>query len=199
MKGKLALTACAAALALAASSGAAFAGKAPSGAAAQTDSSDQAVDTTPSNAELEQRIEALEQELQESEQRQAAVNDKASDWESKLQGWWDNTSISGRMYFDVSNIDHDSINLDSGGNPVKTKLPDNGTNFDIKRFYISVDHKFDDTYSADITTDVTYDSTTKASQIFIKKAYLQAKWFGDAAIVRFGSADMPWVPFVEGL
>lgn len=199
MKGKLALTACAAVFALAASSGAAFAGKAPSGATAQADASDQAVDTTPSNAELEQRIEALEQELQESEQRQAAVNDKASDWESKLQGWWDNTSISGRMYFDVSNIDHDSINLDSGGNPVKTKLPDNGTNFDVKRFYVSVDHKFDDTYSADITTDVTYDSTTKASQIFIKKAYLQAKWFGDAAIVRFGSADMPWIPFVEGL
>jgi hypothetical protein len=78
------------------------------------------------------------------------------------------------------------------------KQTDEGTNFDIKRFYVSVDHTFDNMFSADITTDVTYDSTTKASQIFIKKAYLQAK-LNDAFVFRFGSADLPWVPFAEGL
>ncbi len=37
-----------------------------------------------------------------------------------------------------------------------------------------IDHKFNDTYSANLTTDATYDGTTGASQVFIKKAYLQA-------------------------
>jgi hypothetical protein len=46
------------------------------------------------------------------------------------------------------------------------------------------------------STDVTYDGTTKASQVFVKKAYLQAK-LDDALIVRIGSADMPWIPFAE--
>ena len=47
-----------------------------------------------------------------------------------------------------------------------------------------------------MTTDFTYDSTTKATQLYIKKAYVEAK-LNDAFIIRAGSADLPWVPFVE--
>jgi hypothetical protein len=105
-------------------------------------------------------------------------------------GWWDNTSVSGRMYYNVSNIDMKSNGVTPAGAP-------NGTNFDIKRFYIGIDHKFNNTFSANITTDFNYDSgPAGATQLYIKKAYLQAK-LSDALTFRLGSADLPWVPFVE--
>jgi predicted porin len=72
----------------------------------------------------------------------------------------------------------------------------NGVNFDIKRFYVGIDHTFNKTFAANITTDFTYDAATGATQIYIKKAYLQAK-LSNALILRFGSADLPWIPFVE--
>jgi len=165
---------------------------ATSGAQARTAASSNDA-TQASIADLQARLDALEAELQASEQREAAAANAPvlppPPPPPVVTGWWNNTSISGRMYLDISNIDHTSNG---------TNQADDGTNFDIKRFYISVDHKFNDTFSADITTDLTYDSTTKASQIFVKKAYLQAK-IDDALVIRAGSADLPWIPFVEGL
>lgn len=190
MKGKTALMACAAAIALVTSAQAGSNGKTTSdGTSAAMDQ----VDSSPSYADLEARISALEAEVQQSEQRQAKVNDDTSKWSDKMAGWWNNTSIGGTAFIDFSDIEHKV----SG-----TKQSDQGTNFDLKRFYISIDHKFDDVWSANLTTDVTYDNSTggpAASQIFIKKAWLQAKVWGDMFTVRVGSSDLPWVPFVEGL
>ena len=101
--------------------------------------------------------------------------------------WWANTSISGRDYWDVTNIDQKRDGV---------KQDDNGTSFDIKRFYVSIDHSFDDMFSADITTDMNYISADSETQVYIKKAYLQAK-ISDELIIRVGSADMPWIPFDE--
>ena len=101
--------------------------------------------------------------------------------------WWANTSISGRDYWDITNINQKRDGV---------KQDDNGTSFDIKRFYVSIDHSFDDMFSGDVTTDAGYSSATGNTEVFIKKAYLQAK-VSDAFIVRVGSADMPWIPFVE--
>src|SRR6185437_6468566 len=187
MKGKTALMACAAVIALMSSAQAGSSAKSTSDG---TSASMNQMDTSPSNADLEARISALEAEVQASEQRQAKVNDDTSKWSDKMMGWWNNTSIGGTAFIDFSNIEHKV----SG-----TKQADQGTNFDLKRFYVAIDHKFDDVWSANLTTDVTYDGTTKASQIFIKKAFLQAKVWDDAFVVRVGSADLPWVPFVEGL
>jgi len=188
MQGKSKLLAAVAIAALAASAMPAFAKGQSSGT---SEPSDQAIQTGPSNAELEARIEALEAEVQANEQRQAQVNDQnaseMSDWQKKLIGWWDNTSISGRMYFDLTNI--------AQKNDLGDK-PNNGTNFDIKRFYVGIDHKFDDVWSANVTTDFLYDSTAGATQLYLKKAYLQGK-FDDLAVVRIGSFDMPWIPFAE--
>lgn len=104
-------------------------------------------------------------------------------------GWADNTKVGGRVFADVSNISQKS-----DGVPQKA----NGTNFDIKRFYISIDHKFSDVWSANLTTDANYIGADGETQLYIKKAYLQAK-FSDALAVRLGSADLPWVPFIEGV
>jgi hypothetical protein len=101
--------------------------------------------------------------------------------------WADNTQVSGRMYFNLSNVE----NKRDG-----TKVAPTGVGLDIKRFYVGIDHKFNDTFSGNITTDVQYNSAEGLTQIYIKKAYLQAK-LSDAAIVRLGSADLPWIPFAE--
>jgi hypothetical protein len=66
----------------------------------------------------------------------------------------------------------------------------------VKRFYLGVDHKFNDVWSANLTTDFNYVSNDGETNLFVKKAYLQAK-FDQAAVFRVGSADMPWIPFAE--
>jgi len=99
----------------------------------------------------------------------------------------EDTTIGGRMYADFSNISQD--------NNGKTTDAD-GTGFDVKRFYLIVDHKFDDIWSANLTTDFNYVSNDGETNLFIKKAYVQAR-LNDYFIGRLGSADMPWIPFVE--
>ena len=155
-------------------------------------------DMPPSNAELEARISALESEVQASQMRAAEAANAAPP--PPPSGWWSNTSISGRMYFDVTNISNKTNGvkvLPVASNAAGT-TDGNGTNFDIKRFYIGIDHTFNEVYSANVTTDTTYDGTTGAGQVYLKKAYLQAK-YDPAFTIRLGSADLPWVPYVEGL
>jgi hypothetical protein len=166
----------------------------PVSAAASSSATSTAVSLDQANqriGELDQRVDALEAELQASEQRQAADHSAINAAPPTVTGgWWDNTSISGRMYFDFSNVDQSVNHVRTGTT--------NGTAFDIKRFYIGIDHKFDDTWSANVTTDFTYDSALGVNQIYIKKAYLQAK-VNDALVFKLGSTDMPWIPFVEDI
>jgi hypothetical protein len=111
-------------------------------------------------------------------------------------GWFADTKISGKAFFNVSNIDQRSTDL--AGNT--TKNVQDGTQTELKRFYLGVDHKFSDIFSANITTDFRYNAngTSKDVLVYVKKAFVQAK-LNDAFAVRIGAADLPWVPFVEGL
>lgn len=138
---------------------------------------------------------------------------------SAPSGWWNDTTISGRMYFNASSIDQKLNGAKTGAT---------GTGFNIKRLYLGVDHKFDSIYSANLTMDISnvvgrtafgnfqgnpigvVPSTTPGGTptltqndygvvgrgFYIKKAYLQAK-FNPAFTVRVGAADLPWVPYVE--
>lgn len=110
--------------------------------------------------------------------------------------WWESTKISGRMYYDFSNLDAKTHTW-NGTQYVATDSSNNGTNFDIKRFYVSIDHQFNDIFSADVTTDIKYLSGV-GDTLYVKKAYLQAK-LDPAFVVRLGATDMPWIPFVEGV
>ena len=103
--------------------------------------------------------------------------------------WADSTSVNGRMYFNLSNIEQKTNG---------TRVAPSGTGFDVKRFYVGIDHKFDSTYSANVTTDFNYVAADGETQVFIKKAYLQGK-YSDALVVQAGATDMPWIPFMEGL
>jgi hypothetical protein len=102
--------------------------------------------------------------------------------------WSDRTSVGGRLFANVSYIDQTSNGDD-------TDL--SGYGIDVKRGYVTVDHKFDDMWAANVTTDFNYSSNDGETQVFIKKAYVQAK-LADEAVFRLGSADMPWNPYAEG-
>ncbi|MDA3913677.1 porin [Oleiagrimonas sp.] len=98
------------------------------------------------------------------------------------------TTIGGKMYFDFTHINQKNSDT---GTTNKT-----GTGTDVKRFYLSVTHDFNSIWSANLTTDFDYVPSDGQTNLFVKKAYVQGK-FSNAAVLRIGSADMPWIPFVE--
>jgi hypothetical protein len=101
----------------------------------------------------------------------------------------ESTSISGKMFADLSNINLANNGVDSAAN---------GIGVDVKRFYLGATHNFGDIWSVNVTSDFNYVSNDSQTQLYIKKAYLQAK-LSDAFMARLGSADLPWVPYVEDL
>lgn len=109
---------------------------------------------------------------------------------AKLEKLVNDTTLNGKMYVDFTNISQK--NSDTG------KTAASGTGLDVKRFYLSVTHNFDDIWSANLTTDFNYVGNDGETNLFVKKAYVQGK-FDQAAVLRLGSADMPWIPFVENV
>ena len=152
-------------------------------------------------ADLKAQIAALQQrvdELQAQSDAQSEVNvntAKALEDSQKSQAKVDklakvvnDTTLSGKMFFDLTNVSQEN-------NGVKTSA--SGTGFDVKRFYLGVNHVFNDVWSANLTTDFQYNSSLdSAADVFVKKAYIQGK-FSDAFVARAGSADMPWIPYAE--
>jgi len=119
------------------------------------------------------------------------------------------TTVTGQAFIDFSNVNHtvNSQASDSGSLLPSPTSTINGTGADVKRFYIGVNHTFDDIWSANVTTDFNtnynFCSTTSPcstpkpeTQIYIKKAYVQAK-INDALTIKIGSADTSWVPLSE--
>jgi hypothetical protein len=99
------------------------------------------------------------------------------------------TTVGGNLFIDFTNI-----NLKNDD----AKQAISGTGTDVKRGNLIVNHTFDDMWAANVTTDFNYTGATGETQVFIKKAYLQAT-VSDAFIARAGSAGLPWVPLVEDL
>ena len=99
----------------------------------------------------------------------------------------ENTTVGGKAYIDLTSLDQKAAG---------TKTAASGFGLDVKRFYLVANHNFDSVWSANLTTDFNYASADSETQLFVKKAYLQAK-ISDAFWVRAGSADLGWVPFVE--
>ncbi|MDO1530486.1 carbohydrate porin [Fulvimonas sp. R45] len=135
-------------------------------------------------AQAVQQVQAQQQAVVAAPAPDAALSARLD----KLDKLVSNTSLSGKMYFDFSHIDQK--NSDTG------KTAATGTGLDVKRFYLGVTHKFNDIWSANLTTDFNYVSNDGETNLFVKKAYVQGN-FDKAAVLRIGSADMPWIPFVE--
>ena len=163
------------------------------GAMAQSTSADaqQLADLKAQLATLQAKVDAL----QERTDAQSSINVSTQQNIEALQqapaapasSWADNTKVGGTMFADFTNIDQTS-------NGRKTDA--SGTGLDVKRFYLSVDHKFSDIWSANLTTDFNYVSNDGQTQVFVKKAYVQGA-FAPLATLRVGSANMAWIPFVE--
>jgi hypothetical protein len=139
-------------------------------------------------ASLQAKVESMEQQRAAPEATSTTVSAAADDRISKLEKIVNDTSVSGKMYVDFTNVSQK--NSDTG------KTNNSGIGLDVKRFYLSVDHKFSDIWSANLTTDFNYVSNDGETNLFVKKAYVQGK-FDQAFVFRAGSADMPWIPFVE--
>jgi len=136
---------------------------------------------------LQARLDAVEARATETAATAtaaAAANQQAPDWTA-------DTRIGGRVYWNLSRIEQKSDGVAN---------PQNGLQTDVKRFYVTLDHKFDDMLSANLTTDFRYGSggLSKDTALYVKKAYVQAK-LAPEFFVRVGSADLPWVPFAEGI
>src|SRR5258707_6562156 len=122
----------------------------------------------------------------------------------------ENTTIGGRVFFDVSHIKLQKESTTGA----KIDTPPTGTGFDVKRFYLIVDHRFNDVWSANLTTDAQFTTASTAtittasgtttvltnqnssggvSEVFIKKLYLEGK-FNNLLVVHAGSYDMPLDP-----
>lgn len=99
------------------------------------------------------------------------------------------TTVSGTMFTDWTYLNQQQNGADTGVT---------GYGIDVKRFYLGVDHSFDGIWSANLTTDFNYLKSDGETQLFIKKAFVQAK-LSQAATFRLGSADMPWIPFDESI
>jgi hypothetical protein len=106
------------------------------------------------------------------------------------------TTISGKTYVDGSwiNSRHETANGHQ-------KNGNDGYGFDVKRFYLTIDQNFNKMFSARFRTDIETGDSAKhpnVYNVYVKNAYVQAK-FSDAFALRAGVADLPWVPYVEGL
>src|SRR5262249_52573766 len=71
------------------------------------------------------------------------------------------TTVGGLVFFDVSNISLQNEN--AKGQKVDT--PPNGFGFDVKRFYLIVDHRFNDVWSANLTTDAQYSTAATTTVV----------------------------------
>lgn len=101
------------------------------------------------------------------------------------------TTISGKVFVDYTyrrNVDDATgISRDAG----------TGTAFDEKRFYVTIDHVFDDVWRARFRTDMPNLVSGKAD-VFVKNAYLEAKLAPELDL-QAGVADLPWFGFADEL
>ena len=144
-----------------------------------------------------QQLQSQSESLQAQSDAQSEVNvtqaaaietaQKAQAGVDKLAKLVNDTKVGGRMFFDLSNIDKTSLGKDTDAS---------GTGFDVKRFYLTVDHKFNDIWSANLTTDFQYSSSLGATELFVKNAYVQGK-FDKAFVLKIGAAGLPWTGYVE--
>jgi hypothetical protein len=135
---------------------------------------------------LQERTEA-QSDINVANAQAAEASQATQDKLDKLSRLVNDTQVSGRMYYNLSNIDDTSKGV---------KTARSGFAFDVKRFYLGVHHKFDDHWSMNLTTDFQYSSAIGSTEIYLKKAYVQYR-LSDAFVLRAGAADLPWVPFAE--
>ncbi len=121
--------------------------------------------------------------------------------------WTDTTKVGMTVFTDFSYIHQTPTSSAVAGSVPFVKA--NGYGVDIKRAYLSIDHTFNSTYSANVTFDfapngiilngqgVATGNGLQGSEA-IKYAYIQGA-YSPMFIVQLGAAKTPWIPFVEDI
>ncbi|HEY7213933.1 MAG TPA: carbohydrate porin [Thermoanaerobaculia bacterium] len=100
------------------------------------------------------------------------------------------TKFGIRVYADVSS----RSNKDEA---TGVESNDSGVGVDVKRTYFTFTQQFDAKWSALFQSDIG-DQGARRYDVFVKKAFVEYKQ-SPMATFRLGSADTPWVPYVEGV
>ncbi|WP_051176249.1 hypothetical protein [Luteimonas mephitis] len=103
-----------------------------------------------------------------------AARDVASETSSRA-------SVSSRMFINASDRWRGSDSAD-----------DEGLALELTRFFVNARVDLDSEWSAHITTDVVWTRNDDPSSPWLRYAYLQRR-LGDAAVLRLGSAPLPWI------
>ena|SRR3569833_1040058 len=128
-----------------------------------------------------------------------------------------NTTVGGEFFADFSHI---QLQNETGTGGAKVDAVPTGNGLDVKRFYLIVDHRFNEVWSADFTSDAQFASagTTTVStptggtanalttqttsggvtELMIKKLYLEGAFSKEFAL-HIGAYTSPWAPFIESL
>ncbi|WDF73533.1 hypothetical protein [Novosphingobium sp. KACC 22771] len=114
--------------------------------------------------------------------------------------WAANTSISGEMFLNLSNITQHTAGANNAAN---------GVGVNLKRAFIGVNHRFTSKVSAAILLDadnVTGQPTAVnppnssanlvGKGIYVRNAYAEVK-LHPALTIRLGAAEMPWISYAE--
>lgn len=94
------------------------------------------------------------------------------------------TKISGQVFANFSNIQiDDQRNDNEGWQP------------DLKRFYVNLDHRFNEDWSLKITTDVQWQRQQDPTDVWFRHAYLQRRWH-NGYYLKLGVAELPWIDYI---
>jgi hypothetical protein len=97
------------------------------------------------------------------------------------------TDVGTKIFLDATHRDQD-VN--------GQRTADSGTGVDLKRFFVNVDHRFSDIWSAHVTADIHWERHRDPTDLWFRYAYGQAR-FSKALKLRLGSAPMPWQGLVN--
>ena len=65
-------------------------------------------------------------------------------------------------------------------------------NVDLKRFWLNVDHRFDENWSVHLTTDVQWQRHKDPTDVLVRHLYVQRR-LGDRHLLRLGNAPDTWI------
>lgn len=91
------------------------------------------------------------------------------------------TRVSAQIFVNASQLDRDGVVTD-----------DEGLAMELKRTFITLDHRFNERWSAQVTTDVQWLRNSDPTDVWVRHAYLQRS-FGNGSWLRLGNAPTPWI------
>ena len=180
---------------------------------------DQAAIASAQNEAAAARADAQAARAQVASQIETLPGVVAEDINKKMPkpNWSGDTKVGATVFADLTNISQTAIpaipaKVGPPPVPAVPAVPNSkkGAGADIKRAYLTVDHTFNDVWSASVTADFAPNGIdnqpvtappaggVQGAEV-LKKAFIQAKVFGDELVLRGGTTDTPWIPFAESV